>query len=249
METAHPSASMDLKAQQDLVSAGSEGHQHDSDNHQSESMKAEQDLHDRGSSGSEGHQPDFCIISVATVKVEQDLNPFDSERLEEQLYDAGSMGIKAEPIVYNLPSDELQLDIHEVSMKPESPSVSADVEMQSNWRNPDSEIIQLAPHSGQSDVVKAEQDLHNHGSEGLKPDLGHHGAGALNVEQHLNSILSDRHGQYLHNPGSVGVEVEQDLINQGSHERQQDLLSSVSVKVEQDLQNIKSEELQQDLYN
>ena len=177
METEHPSASMDLKAQQDLVRAGSEGHQHDSDNHHSESMKTEQDLHDRGS---EGLQQDLCIIGAATVKVEQDLNPFDSERLEEQLYDAGSMEIKAEPIVYNLPSDELQLDIHEVSVKHESPSVSADVEMQSNWHNPDSEIIQLAPHSGQSDVVKAEKDLHNHGLKGLKPDLDHHGAGALN---------------------------------------------------------------------
>ena len=148
---------MDLKAQQDLVRAGSEGHQHDSDNHQSESMKAEQDLH---SPGSEGLQQDLCIIGAATVKVEQDLNPFDSERLEEQLYDAGSMGIKAEPIVYNLPSDELQLDIREVSMKPESPSVSADVEMQSNWHNPDSEIIQLATHSGTQENVQVQLQTH-----------------------------------------------------------------------------------------
>ena len=139
METEPPSASTDLKAEQDLLSAGSEVSQHDSDNHQSASMKVEppstsvdltsqQDLlsagsqghrHDLGSQsksmktdlcncncGSEEHHQDVCRIGTATVKVEQDFNQFGSERLEEQLYDAGSMGIKAEPLLYNLASDE-----------------------------------------------------------------------------------------------------------------------------------------------
>ena len=123
MEIEHPSASTDLKAQQDLLSAGSEGHQHDSDNHQSESMKAEQDLHNPGS---EGLQQDLCILEATTVKVEQELNQFGSERLEKQLYDAGSMRIKAEPLVYDLASDEQLQDIQPV-MEPGSPSVSASV--------------------------------------------------------------------------------------------------------------------------
>ena len=87
METEHPSASMDLKAQQDLVRAGSEGHQHDSDNHQSESMKAEQDLHDHGS---EGLQQDLCIIGAATVKVEQEFR-LGSKRLEQNLFTCSTL--------------------------------------------------------------------------------------------------------------------------------------------------------------
>ena len=63
------------------------------------------------------------------MNAEKDLNQFDSERLEEQLYDAGPMETKAEPIVCDL--DELQQDIQQV-MKPESSSVSSDVKMQSN---------------------------------------------------------------------------------------------------------------------
>ncbi len=64
-----PTAITDVKAQQDLLSAGSEGNQHDSDNRQSESMKTEQDLNN---AGSEGLQQDLCHLETAIVKVEQD---------------------------------------------------------------------------------------------------------------------------------------------------------------------------------
>ena len=119
MKNEPPSTSMDLKAEQDLLTVGSEVSQHDS-----ESIKTEHDLHN---SGSEGLQQYLCNIGAAAVKAEQDLNQFDSERPEDQLYDPGSMGIKAEPLLSNFASDELQQGIQQVSMKPLSPSVSTHV--------------------------------------------------------------------------------------------------------------------------
>ena len=88
MDTERQSAGAALQVQQDLLSAGSEGHQHDSDNNQSEIVKTEQDLQD---SGFQVLNQDLSDYGGAFLKAEQDLNHTAPERLEQHLYNPGSV--------------------------------------------------------------------------------------------------------------------------------------------------------------